>query len=402
MTTRTGNDNNNFVDGSEPPKNSSTNPLLYKLTGLFSGEITTVMEQNTRNDKEACWCPVADATHEQAFSADDAGVDDGGFPDATKAAREAMSAASPLPRVQPAWPPGRITPEPIPSADAQYLQLVKMIMVRGETRPDRTGVGTLSMFGAQMRLDLRQGFPLLTTKKMPFMAVVHELLWFIAGSTSSTQLAERGTHIWDANGTRAFLDQRGLRDRAEGDLGPIYGFQWRHFGAAYRGAGADYRGQGIDQLRNVIHQLRNDPFSRRIVMSAWNPPDLDQMALPPCHVLVQFYVSVDGTLSTHLYQRSGDMGLGVAFNMASYALLTHMLAQACNLNGVGELILTLGDAHVYSSHVIALQQQLIRRPFPAPTLKLDPSVRDIDAFQAHHIRLENYQCHERLPMPMAV
>ena len=200
-----------------------------------------------------------------------------------------------------------------------------------------------------MRFDLSETFPLLTSKKVFMRGVVEELLWFLKGSTDSRELSEKGVHIWDGHGSREYLDRIGKETRAEGDLGPVYGFQWRHFGASYQGASADYAGQGVDQLQQVIQTLRTDPSSRRNIMCAWNPTDLGEMALPPCHVLSQFYVQ-DHKLSCLLYQRSADMGLGVPFNIASYALLTLFLAQVTNLKP-GEFVHALADMHIYNNHI---------------------------------------------------
>lgn len=211
-----------------------------------------------------------------------------------------------------------------------YLELVHNIIQNGKTRDDRTGVGTRAIFGTQLRFSLKDQFPLLTTKRVFWRAVVEELLWFIKGSTNAKELSSKNVHIWDANASREFLDSVGLRDNEEGDLGPVYGFQWRHFGAEYKGTHADYKNEGIDQLANVIETIRNKPHDRRIIMCAWNPIDIPKMALPPCHCLVQFFVSGD-ELSCLLYQRSADMGLGVPFNIASYSLLTYMIAHVTGL-----------------------------------------------------------------------
>lgn len=213
----------------------------------------------------------------------------------------------------------------------QYLNHIKLILEKGVKRDDRTGVGTLGTFGAHMRYSLRNSvFPLLTTKRVFWRGVVEELLWFIKGSTNAFELSEKKVHIWDANSSREFLDSAGLNNYAEGDLGPIYGFQWRHYGTEYRGMDKDYTNEGIDQLRNVINSIKSNPNDRRIVMSAWNPVDIPKMALPPCPCLVQFFVA-NGELSSLLYQRSADMGLGVPFNIASYALLTCMIAHVTGL-----------------------------------------------------------------------
>lgn len=212
----------------------------------------------------------------------------------------------------------------------QYLDLIRHIIAKGVKRGDRTGVGTLSVFGSQMRFDLRESFPLLTTKRVFWRAVAEELLWFIRGSTNAKDLQDKNIHIWDGNSTREFLDGMGFTDREVGDLGPVYGFQWRHFGAEYKTCHDDYSGQGIDQLQEVIDTIKTRPHDRRIIMSAWNAIDIPKMALPPCHCLVQFYVA-NGELSCQLYQRSADMGLGIPFNIASYALLTYMIAHICGL-----------------------------------------------------------------------
>lgn len=213
----------------------------------------------------------------------------------------------------------------------QYLEHIKNILEKGIKREDRTGVGTYGIFGAQMRYSLRNNiFPLLTTKRVFWRGVVEELLWFIRGSTNAFELSNKNVHIWDANSTREFLDSVGLSHHEVGDLGPVYGFQWRHFGAKYAGMHADYTNKGIDQLAQVIHTIKTKPTDRRIIMCAWNPIDIPEMALPPCHCLVQFFVAND-ELSCLLYQRSADMGLGVPFNIASYALLTYMIAHVTGL-----------------------------------------------------------------------
>lgn len=220
---------------------------------------------------------------------------------------------------------------PTQHEEYQYLNHIRLIIQNGIKRSDRTGVGTYSIFGVQMRYSLCDNvFPLLTTKRVFWRGVVEELLWFIRGSTNAKELSEKKIHIWDANSSRDFLDQMGFLDREEGDLGPVYGFQWRHFGAPYKGMDKDYKGQGIDQLMQIIDIIRNKPNDRRIIMCAWNPIDIPKMALPPCHCLVQFFVAND-ELSCLLYQRSADMGLGVPFNIASYSLLTVMIAHITGL-----------------------------------------------------------------------
>ncbi|KAL5252828.1 hypothetical protein ACHWQZ_G015559 [Mnemiopsis leidyi] len=273
-------------------------------------------------------------------------------------------------------------------------------LLNGNKKGDRTGTGTISQFGAQMRFSLRDQFPLLTTKRVFWRGVAEELLWFISGCTDGKVLSDKRVHIWDANGSKEFLKKRGLGHRQEGDLGPVYGFQWRHFGAKYVDKDTDYTGQGVDQLAEVIHKIRTNPTDRRIIMSAWNPADLEEMALPPCHCLVQFYVA-DGHLSCQLYQRSADMGLGVPFNIASYALLTYMIAHVTDLHP-GDFIHTLGDAHVYNNHVTPLQEQLARAPRPFPTLNIKRKVESIDDFRMEDFELVGYNPHPKISMEMSV
>jgi len=285
--------------------------------------------------------------------------------------------------------------------EGQYLGLIKRIIEGGNKRGDRTGTGTLSLFGAQMRFSLRDGkFPLLTTKKVFYRGIAEELFWFIRGSTSAKELQDKNVRIWDGNSSRQFLDSLGLTEREEGDLGPVYGFQWRHFGASYTNMHADYSGQGVDQLASVIHTIKTKPEDRRIIMCAWNPADLDKMALPPCHCLVQFYVA-NGELSCQLYQRSADMGLGVPFNIASYSLLTVMLAHVTNLQP-GDFVHTLGDAHVYSNHVEALKVQLERKPKQFPTIAIKRKVENIEDFKFEDFEVSGYSPHPKIVMEMAV
>jgi dihydrofolate reductase/thymidylate synthase len=285
--------------------------------------------------------------------------------------------------------------------EMQYLNIIKDIIETGVQKCDRTGTGTLSKFGCQMRFSLRNGrFPLLTTKRTFFRGVLEELLWFIAGDTNAGHLRDKGIHIWDGNASREYLDANGFQDRDEGDLGPVYGFQWRHFGAVYTNMHADYKGQGVDQLARAIETLKRTPDDRRIIVSAWNPADVTKMALPPCHMFCQFYVA-NGELSCQMYQRSCDMGLGVPFNIASYALLTCMVAQVCGLKP-GEFIHVLGDTHVYINHVEPLREQLKREPREFPTLKLNPNVMNIDDFTAEDFEVIGYRPHGRIDMKMAI
>eukprot|EP00871_Galdieria_phlegrea_P005648 jgi/Galph1/6084/GphlegSOOS_G4688.1 len=284
----------------------------------------------------------------------------------------------------------------------QYLELVQTVMEHGIFKNDRTGIGTLSIFGHQMRFNLRHHFPLLTTKKVFWKGVVHELLWFIRGSTNAKELGEKNVHIWDGNASRAFLNQIGLYDREEGDLGPIYGFQWRHFGAKYRTMHDKYQNEGVDQLADIVESLKKNPNSRRMILTAWNPSAIPEMALPPCHVLCQFYVS-DGYLSCHMYQRSCDMGLGVPFNIASYALLTYIMAKIVNMSP-GDLIYSMGDVHIYSNHIGPLMIQLNRKPrtFPRLRIKERPGLETVDDFTFSDFELIGYHPHDTIKMEMAV
>lgn len=284
--------------------------------------------------------------------------------------------------------------------EMNYLNLVKEIIQTGEKRVDRTCVGTLSVFGKQMRFSLQNNtIPLLTTKKVFFKAIVEELLWFISGKTDAKILSQKGVHIWDGNGSKEFLAKRGFPDREEGDLGPVYGFQWRHFGAKYVDHKTNYDKKGVDQLQNCVDTIKSDPSSRRILLSAWNASDLDLMALPPCHVLCQFFVS-NGELSCSVYQRSCDVGLGMPFNIASYALLTHLIASVTNLKAK-ELVFTTGDTHVYSDHVDGLTTQAARFPMRFPTVAIEKRER-IDDFVSRDIKLINYTPHPSISLKMAI
>ncbi|KAG2219235.1 hypothetical protein INT45_009843 [Circinella minor] len=290
----------------------------------------------------------------------------------------------------------------------QYLELIERILNEGEHRNDRTGTGTIAIFAPpQLRFSLQNDiFPLLTTKRTFFRGVAEELLWFIRADTNSNHLSERGIKIWDGNGSREYLDKLGFKDRKQGDLGPVYGFQWRHFGAKYVDCETDYTGQGVDQLQEVVHKIKTNPTDRRIILSAWNPSDMNKMALPPCHAFCQFYVSNPGSngrgrLSCVLYQRSCDMGLGVPFNIASYALLTRMIAHVTDLDP-GEFIHTMGDTHVYVDHVDALKEQLKREPREFPTLKISRKIDSINDFTMDDFVIENYSPHGKLEMKMSV
>ena len=293
------------------------------------------------------------------------------------------------------------------SEEQAYLDLVEKIIAEGEFRPDRTGTGTYSLFAPpQLRFNLSNGtFPLLTTKKVFLKGILHELLWFINGSTDASLLSDKGVKIWDGNGSREYLDSLGLTDREVGDLGPVYGFQWRHFGAQYKDCHTDYTNQGYDQLAQIIHTLKTNPYDRRIILSAWNPPAFKEMALPPCHVFCQFYVNFPKNekprLSCQMYQRSCDMGLGVPFNIASYALLTYMIAMVVDMQP-GDFIHVMGDAHVYSNHVDALKEQLSRTPRDFPKLKILRNVTSIDDFKFEDFKVEEYDPYDPIKMKMAV
>jgi len=262
----------------------------------------------------------------------------------------------------------------------QYLDLMRHVLQNGVTKSDRTGTGTRSVFGYQMRFNLADGFPALTTKKLHLKSIIHELLWFLSGDTNIRYLKENGVRIWDE-----WADKNG-------DLGRVYGAQWRSWRSA--------NGETIDQIRNLVQQIQTNPDSRRLIVSAWNPAEVDSMALPPCHALFQFYVA-NGKLSCQLYQRSADIFLGVPFNIASYALLTLMLAQVCGLQA-GEFIHTLGDAHLYLNHLEQAQLQLTREPRPLPKMHINPDVRDIFSFRFNDFELTDYDPHPHIKAQVSV
>ncbi|SNT70886.1 thymidylate synthase [Psychrobacter sp. LV10R520-6] len=281
-----------------------------------------------------------------------------------------------------------------------YLDLLRHVLKNGTEKDDRTGTGTLSHFGAQLRFDLTSGFPLLTTKKVHFKSIAYELLWFLTGSTNVDYLQQHNVRIWNEWAT---AEQTARFNRPAGDLGPIYGHQWRNYGASKHEDGSYnsvYNDDGIDQITNVVNQIKTNPNSRRLIVSGWNPCEAEQVALPPCHTMFQFFVA-DNKLSCQLYQRSADLFLGVPFNIASYALLTHMVAQVCGLE-VGEFIWTGGDCHIYQNHREQAELQLTRTPYALPTLTLNPDVKDIFAFEYDDISIEGYESHPGIKAKVAV
>ncbi|MES1966108.1 thymidylate synthase [Psychrobacter sp. AH5] len=281
-----------------------------------------------------------------------------------------------------------------------YLDLLQYVLTNGTEKGDRTGTGTLSHFGAQLRFDLADGFPLLTTKKVHFKSIVYELLWFLSGSTKVDYLQANGVRIWNEWAT---AEQTARFNRPAGDLGPIYGHQWRNYGASKNADESNndaYNNDGVDQITQVVEQIKTNPNSRRLIVSGWNPSEADQVALPPCHTLFQFFVA-DNKLSCQLYQRSADLFLGVPFNIASYALLTHMIAQVCDLE-VGEFIWTGGDCHIYQNHREQAELQLSRSLMTLPTLSLNPNVKDIFAFNYEDISVEGYESHPAIKAKVAV
>jgi thymidylate synthase len=262
----------------------------------------------------------------------------------------------------------------------QYLDLMSHVRDNGTKKEDRTGTGTISVFGHQMRFDLSEGFPLVTTKKCHLKSIIHELLWFLSGDTNIKYLQENGVRIWNE-----WADE-------DGNLGPVYGYQWRNWPAA--------DGRHVDQISQIIDQIKNNPDSRRIIVNAWNVAEIENMALPPCHMMFQFYVA-DGRLSCQLYQRSADIFLGVPFNISSYALLTMMVAQVCNL-APGDFVHTLGDAHLYSNHMEQVDVQLSRKPFPLPVMKINPDVKSIFDFKFEDFELVGYEAHPHIKAVVAV
>jgi dihydrofolate reductase/thymidylate synthase len=280
--------------------------------------------------------------------------------------------------------------------ELQYLNLLQQILSENNIKSTRNA-DVYSKFGTRMEFDLRKGFPILTTKRVPWKTVLRELLWFISGSTDNRILKDKKVNIWNANASREFLDSRGL-NYCEDDLGPVYGFQWRHFGAEYVDYDTDYTGKGVDQLRNIINEIIDNPTSRRLILNSWNAMDIDKMALPPCHVMVQFNID-NGFIDCQLYQRSGDMFLGVPFNITSYAFLLHIVGHLTNYVP-RKLVHIIGDAHIYSQHLDAVQRQLFRTPNPFPQLTISGELHDIDDIDENVFQIVGYDCYSTIPAPM--
>ncbi len=285
------------------------------------------------------------------------------------------------------------------SEEYQYLNIMNDLITKGHIRNTRNSI-TRSTFGIRMEFDLSDNkIPILTTKRVACKTVIKELLWFITGSTNNKTLQEQNVHIWDGNSSREFLDNNGFVDREEGDLGPIYGFQWRHSGSEYTDCNADYSGKGVDQLKRCIEMIKTKPFDRRMIVNSWNPKDLDNMALPPCHILFQWYVTEDNKLDLQLYQRSGDFFLGIPFNIMSYSVLIYMVAHITGLKP-GRFIHIIGDAHAYDCHIDAIQEQLQRVPVDFPTFNINRKVDCIDDFKLDDFDIINYVCHPTIKAPM--
>ena len=283
----------------------------------------------------------------------------------------------------------------------QYMNLIEDILTSGKEQEGRNGV-TKAIFGTAMHFSLEDGtVPFLTTKRLAWKTCLKELLWFIKGDTDNKHLKDQKVHIWDANGSRDFLDSRGLINREEDDLGPIYGFQWRHFNAEYTNSGEDYTDKGVDQLKLIIKALKDpkERYSRRLILTAWNPCQLNEMALPPCHILAQFSVIENNKLCCSLYQRSGDVGLGVPFNIASYSLFTHILAKHCGLEA-SEFYYYIGNTHIYDDHYKPLMEQITRNPYPFPKLTILNNYDSIDDYKVEDFKIEKYQYHASIKMNM--
>lgn len=286
------------------------------------------------------------------------------------------------------------------SDEKKYLDLIKKVLEEGEIRNTRNSV-TKSVFSEKLDFDISESIPFITTKKLAWKTVIKELLWFLSGSTDNKKLLDQDVKIWLGNSTREYMDSVGFTEREVNDLGPVYGHQWRHFNAEYKDQKTDYTNKGIDQIQQVIHLLKNDPMSRRIILSAWNPCQLNQMNLPPCHMMCQFYVSSNKELSCMMYQRSADIGLGLPFNIASYAVLTYILAKLTNLKPKS-LSITVGDAHIYENHFEALKEQITREPYQFPKLEInsEKEYTKVEDFEIDDFKILNYTCFHQLKMEM--
>jgi len=284
--------------------------------------------------------------------------------------------------------------------EQQYLLLINKILESGELRQSRNSI-TKSIFGEKLEFNISESIPFITTKKLAWKTVIKELLWFLSGSTDNQTLLDQNVNIWVGNASREYMDSIGFNNRQVNDLGPVYGHQWRHFNAEYKDNHTDYSNQGVDQIKQVLHLLKNDPMSRRIILSAWNPCQINEMNLPPCHLLAQFYVNSSNELTCMMYQRSADVGLGLPFNIASYAVLTYILAKLSNLKPK-KLIVTIGDAHIYENHIEILKEQITRQPFDFPILTINPNKKyiNVEDFTIDDFILENYHYHDILKMTM--
>jgi len=284
--------------------------------------------------------------------------------------------------------------------ELNYLQLIHKIIIGGEIRQTRNSI-TKSVFGERLEFDISNSIPFLTTKKLAWKTVIKELLWFLSGSTDNSKLVEQNVTIWNGNASREYMDSSGFTNREVNDLGPIYGHQWRHFNAEYINHKTDYTNSGIDQIQNVLHLLKTDPMSRRILMSAWNPCQISQMNLPPCHIMTQFYVSNNNELSCQMYQRSADVGLGLPFNIASYAVLTYIFAKLTNMKPK-KLIIVIGDAHIYQNHENSLLEQIKREPLQFPKLLFNPEkeYNDISDFTINDFNITDYNFYDPIKMEM--
>jgi thymidylate synthase len=286
------------------------------------------------------------------------------------------------------------------SDEQQYLDLIKKILKSGETRETRNSK-TISCFSEKLDFDISTSIPFITTKKLAWKTVIKELLWFLSGSTDNQKLLDQNVKIWIGNSTREYMDSVGFNNRQVNDLGPVYGHQWRHFNAEYVDEKTDYTNKGIDQIQQVIHLLKTDPMSRRIILSAWNPSQINQMNLPPCHMFCQFYVSSNQELSCQMYQRSADVGLGLPFNIASYAVLTYILGKITNLKPK-KLSIIIGDAHIYENHIETLKEQITREPYLFPSLEINSNKKfnKIEDFEIDDFIINNYNYYETLKMEM--